>query len=300
VTQSGLIIPVCLDEGMADLRITEFTDPGCPFAWSAEPARRRLSWLYGDHLEWELRMVGLADDASVYEKFGFTPERQSASFRNLAQQHHMPMDTSLRPRMSATLPACRAVVAVRRHEPDRERAILRALRVLHFSGSLLDEPGTLAAAAQRAGIEPNQLQRWMAEPETESLLREDMAAARRPAPAALALSHKLAKSGDGHRYTCPSYEIERATDSVRLSAPGFQPLAAYEVAVANLLPDAERRADPQTVREVLAWAGEPLATAEVAAVCGIGLEDAREELGRVAHEEHVGFDGLWHLNGVSV
>jgi hypothetical protein len=71
------------------------------------------------------------------------------------------------------------------------------------------------------------------------------------------------------------------------------------VAVANLVPDAERRSDPDDVREVLEWAAEPLATAEVAEVCGIGLNDARERLGRVAHEEHVGFDGLWRLNGAA-
>jgi len=26
----------------AEVRITEYTDPGCPWAWSAEPFRRRL------------------------------------------------------------------------------------------------------------------------------------------------------------------------------------------------------------------------------------------------------------------
>ena len=47
---------------MAELcvRINEFTDPGCPWAYSAEPFRRRLSWLYGECLEWRVRMVGLA------------------------------------------------------------------------------------------------------------------------------------------------------------------------------------------------------------------------------------------------
>jgi hypothetical protein len=74
---------------------------------------------------------------------------------------------------------------------------------------------------------------------------------------------------------------------------------AYEVAIANLLPDAERRGDPSGVEEVLAWAGESLATAEVAAVCAIELEQAREELGRVATETHLGFDGLWSLPDVS-
>src|ERR1700760_4698677 len=109
---------------MSALKITEFTDPGCPFAWSAEPSRRRLDWLYGDQLEWELRMVGLADTPEVYERNGFTPERQAPAFERLSREHHMPMDTGMRPRMAATIPACRAVVAVRRHRADAERAML--------------------------------------------------------------------------------------------------------------------------------------------------------------------------------
>ena len=287
------------DRAMAQLKITEYTDPGCPFAWSAEPARRRLEWLYGDLIEWELRMVGLADDPGVYSDRGFTPERTSAGMRHLAELHHMPMDTGVRPRMAATMPACRAVVAVRRHAPEREKAMLRALRVLHFSGHLLDEPETLALAAERAGIDPARLSAWTAEPETDELLAEDLAQSRDPSPQAVALAHKLASAGDGYRYTCPSYEIARGDGGDRLAVPGFQPVAAYEVAVANLAPEASRRPDPDDVREVLEWAGEPLATAEVAAVCGIGLEEAREQLGRVAVEEHIGFDGIWHLNGAA-
>jgi predicted DsbA family dithiol-disulfide isomerase len=283
---------------MAELTITEYTDPGCPFAWSAEPARWRLQWLYGDQLDWEVRMVGLAEDGSVYEDKGFTAQRMSDSFRHLGALHHMPMDTALRPRMAGTVPACRAVVAVRRHRPELEWPMLRALRVLHFAGHLLDEPSTLAAAAERVGIEPAELEAWLAEPETEELLRQDMAQSRNPSAGALALSHKLARTETGHRYTCPSYEVTRDSDGASLSVPGFQPVAAYEVAVANLAPDASRREDPDDVREVLEWAGEPLATIEVATICATDLTDARERLGRVADEAHLGFDGLWHLNGV--
>ena len=65
-------------------------------------------------------MVGLAEDGSVYADKGFTVERMSDGMRHLAQQHHMPMDTSLRPRLAGTVPACRAVVAVRRHRPELE------------------------------------------------------------------------------------------------------------------------------------------------------------------------------------
>jgi hypothetical protein len=46
---------------------------------------------------------------------------------------------------------------------------------------------------------------------------------------------------------------------------------------------------------VLRWAGTPLATQEIAVVCDLPFDDARQELGRVADERHVGADGLWTL-----
>ena len=48
---------------------------------------------------------------------------------------------------------------------------------------------------------------------------------------------------------------------------------------------------PDGVEEVLRWAGFPLASKEVAVLCGIEVADAREALGRVATERHVGADG---------
>src|SRR3954463_14619912 len=128
---------------MADVCITEYTDPGCPWAYSAEPFRRRLSWLYGDQLEWKARMVGLAGAPSEYEEKGFTPERQARAFKSISREHGMPIDTRERPRMAATMPACRAVVAARLHAPDQMRALLRRLRVRHFSGELLDDDATI-------------------------------------------------------------------------------------------------------------------------------------------------------------
>jgi hypothetical protein len=137
-----------------DVRITEYTDPGCPWAYSAEPFRRRLNWLYGPRLEWRTVMVGLADAPAHYEEIGFTPDRQASAFRRIAHDHGMPIDTSVRPRMAATLPACRAVVATRLHAPDRERILLRRLRVRCFAGGLLDEDATLDGSALDALIEP--------------------------------------------------------------------------------------------------------------------------------------------------
>jgi predicted DsbA family dithiol-disulfide isomerase len=282
---------------MADVCITEYTDPGCPWAYSAEPFRRRLSWLYGERLEWRVRLVGLAESPEEYTERGFTPERQAQAFATIAREHRMPIDTAERPRVAATVPACRAVVAARLRAPEHERRLLRRLRVRHFSGELLDEPQTIAAAARDAGLDPAQLEVWMREEEVEAALREDMAAAREPIAAARVLDHKLANWSGGRRYTCPSYEVVRMSDGVRIAVPGFQPWTVYDVVTANLVPGVDRREPPESVEEVLEWTGTPLATQEVAVVCDIGFAEARERLGRVADERHVGADGFWTLDG---
>lgn len=280
---------------MAAVRIVEYTDPGCPWAYSAEPFRRRLDWLYGDNLTWDVRMVGLSASPEDYVERGLTPERQSEAFRRIAHDHGMPIDTRVRPRMAATWPACRAVVAARRNAPGRARTLLRRLRVRHFSGQLLDDPDTIAGAALDAGLDPDELGRWAAEAETVRALEEDMAAARRPMPAALVLDEKLANWSGGRRYTCPSYEIVRVADDVRISVPGFQPFAVYDVITANLVPGVRREDLPGSAEDVLRWAGTPLASKEVAVVRDVPVDQAREELGRVADEAHVGADGFWTL-----
>ena len=105
--------------------ITEFTDPGCPWAYSAEPIRARLRLLYGEQIDFDARMVVLSDSPQDYLDKGFTPDKMAASFKQIARDHGMPFDTSERPRMAATRPACRAVVAARVHS-DRAWFLLRA------------------------------------------------------------------------------------------------------------------------------------------------------------------------------
>jgi len=280
---------------MATLRIRHFIDPGCPWAFSAEPHRLKLRWIFGEQLEWETRMVVLARRPADYEEKGFTPQKQAATLAQMQRRFGMPIDPRERPRMGATAPACRAVVATRRHDPELADALLRRLRVRTMAGELLDEPETISGAAAEAAIENSVLRRWLAEPEVDPALDEDAALARDPVPAARALDHKLASSEDGgRRYTCPSLEIGNADGTV-LAAPGYQPFEAYEVAIANLAPELERRPAPESVEEALAWAGEPLATAEVAALCGLEPTEGREALARVALERPVGADGWWSL-----
>jgi hypothetical protein len=241
-------------------------------------------------------MVGLAESAAVYEGSGFTVERLSQSLTRLSSEHHMPIDTALRPRMAATVPACRAVVAARLNAPGQVEALLRRLRVRNFSGELLDASETIAAAATDAGIDPSELGQWSETPATAEALAQDMDAARHPRAAALALDHKLAGWSGGRRYTCPSYEIAAADRAEPIVIPGFWPFSVYEVAMANVLPEADRRDPPESVEQLLDWAATPLATEEVAAICELEFNQAREALGRVAVEQHVGWDGFWTLS----
>jgi predicted DsbA family dithiol-disulfide isomerase len=282
---------------MPAVRIVEYTDPGCPWAYSAEPVRRRLDWLYGDDIAWEVCMVVLADSPDEYRDRGFTPERQAAAFATISREHGMPIDTRERCRLGATRPACDAIVAARLHAPERARTLLRCLRVHFFAGDgLLDEPEMLQRAADSAGLPRAELAQWMADPRLPDAVAQDMAAARRPLPAARVLDHKLANWSGGRRYTCPSYEISRLADGVTIAVPGFQPLAVYDVLLANLVPGTERRGPAGDAAEVLRWAATPLATREVAVLLNTDQLDARERLGRVATERHVGADGFWTLN----
>src|SRR4051794_15164144 len=166
----------------ADVRITEYTDPACPWAYSAEPFRRRLSWIYGDQLEWDVRMVGLSDDPKAMEAAGFTPQVLSDHYRKISRDHRMPIDTRVRERLAASMPACRAVVAAKLHAPEQMRALLRRLRVRNFSGELLDADAPLDRAARDAGIHPQQPRGWVARGGGPRAPGEGKAAPRGPGP----------------------------------------------------------------------------------------------------------------------
>ena len=73
----------------------------------------------------------------------------------------------------------------------------------------------------------------------------------------------------------------------------------YEAAIANLTPELVRRPKPTTVEQLLVWAGEPLATAEVAAVTQLDPVDARAELSRVARPLAAGAEFYWTLDEAS-
>jgi hypothetical protein len=256
--------------------------------------RARIDHVYGAHIEWRVRMVGLSDARRTPEQ-GYDAEAMAERQREIAREHGMPIDTRPRPYAAATMPACRAVVATKLHRPGATRRILRQLRVRNWSGEMLDDPATLHGAGEDAGIPAEELDGWMAEAKVGELLVRDMEMARAPLPAARALDHKLANWSGGRRYTCPSYEIERLQDGVRIAIPGFQPFAVYDIVLANLVPGLDRCDPPGCAREVLEWSGVPMATQEIASVLDDDVYSVHEQLARFAHLHPVGADGFWSL-----
>jgi hypothetical protein len=268
------------------LDLTLFTDPACPFAFSAEPIWWRLRWHYGDGLAWTTRMIVLTLEPGEAEKLAHGAP-------SLQRIYGMPIDPAPYTRPSSSEPACRAFVAARVHAPDRADRLLRRLRVRRMTGGLLDDPELIDAAAAEAGLDPDELRRWCEDGDVEAALRDDVAAARSPSPEARALDHKLGGPREERRYTAPSVELRRGDRLVAL--PGFNPVETYEAAIANLDPTLERRPRPGSVEELLAWAGEPLATAEVVLVMQLEPAVARAALARVARAIPAGADCYWSL-----
>jgi predicted DsbA family dithiol-disulfide isomerase len=278
---------------MERVRVTIYTDPGCPFGFNAQRQEAQLLWHYGEGLVILRRMIVLTEKSSSFEELGLSREMVAGNVKRLRSSYGMPMVTEPPDRLGATIQACRVYVGARIHEPARADVLLRALRRRVFSeGQPLDELDTIHGAGEDAGVSRETLDAWLADEQVESALREDMAATRAPLPEALALAHRLSRSNGGLRYSTASAVFERGDR--RIVMPGFQPFAVYEVAVANVAPDIERRPPPETVEEILSWAPYPLATAEVAELRGIGIDQARDELQRAdAKLAEAAGDGYW-------
>src|SRR4051812_18983010 len=182
------------------LDVTHFTDPACPFAFSAEPIRWALRWHYGDQLRWTTRMIVLTLEPGEAEKL-------AEGAPTLQRLYGMPIDPAPYPRPASSEPAFRAAVAARVRALGSEEPLLRTLRGRVVLGGLVGDSEVIAAAARDAGLDPDELERWCGSAEVEQALQADTEAARAPSAAARALDHKLGGPRSQRRYTAPSYEI---------------------------------------------------------------------------------------------
>jgi 2-hydroxychromene-2-carboxylate isomerase len=282
---------------------TYYSDPGCPWAYSANPALSVLRWRYGTGLDWRLVTIGLTERGEQYEKRGYTPAKSARGYRSF-RRYGMPFTTEPRRRIPGTARACRAIVASRLADPANEYAVFRALQLGWFTTPLvLDEDSDIATALGRVpGLDVPAIVAAIDDPAVVSAYEADRAEARTAAGGPTEFQGKAANTDGQVRFTAPSVVFE-AGDGRRLEAGGFQPVEAYDVLIANLDPALPRRDAPADPLEALAELRYGLSTQEVAAVMARGndapdraaAEDALIDLAvsGAAIRTPAGDDALW-------
>jgi 2-hydroxychromene-2-carboxylate isomerase len=287
---------------MAPVSITHFSDPGCPWAYSASPALAVLRWRYGAQLDWRLVTIGLSEDPARYIERGYTPTRMAIgnlSFRRFG----MPFAFTPRARVAATGRACRAIVATRLVDPAREYDVHRALQLGWFTTTLvLDEDADIATALRRAGgLDVAAIVAAIDDERTIAQYEDDKALTRTAAGSPTEFQGKARQTDGPVRYSAPSLAFE--SDGRRLEAGGFQSIEAYDVLIANLGHGLVREPPPKDPLEALRRFPGGLVSQEVAAIMAhnnqlpdrAAAERALVELvgSGAARRTPLGDDALW-------
>jgi 2-hydroxychromene-2-carboxylate isomerase len=284
--------------------VIHFTDPSCPWAYSAEPLMRALQWRFGDGLRWRTVVIGLSEDTSRSQASGYTPERRVQSWLGFQRRFGMPVLAEPRSRLISSGRACRAVVAARAQSLELSDALLRRIRLAWFTSTLLlDEDEALATvAALVPGLDVARVISGIDDPAIEAAYQADRAetrSAQQQGQPAIAQGRTAASDGP-ERFTAPSILFRSGERA--LVAGGWQPLGAYDVCIANLEPSLPRRG-AATVAEALAAFPAGLTTVELARVCtehdddpdphGVTSEIAALCASGQSVREPLGFAELW-------
>jgi protein-disulfide isomerase-like protein with CxxC motif len=289
------------------ISLTHFSDPHCPWAYSASPAHAVLRWRFGTQLDWRLVLIGLSESPERYINRGYTPTRSAQGYRSFGQRFGMPFGGQPRERVTGTGLACRLVVATRLQQPEAEFSVFRALQLAQFTTTaLLDEAEGLRAALAPLGaaVDAASLISALGDEAVEIAYQEDRALARTAAGSPTEAQGREADTDGAVRYTAPSI-IFTHPDGGEIEVGGFQPLEAYDTALANLDVELERRPPAEDPVDVLRSLPYAPVTREVAAcmTSNLGALDhgaAEHALITAAGEglvrrEAIGDGALWHL-----
>ncbi len=252
---------------VSSIAVTHFTDPACPFAYSASPALAVLRWRYREQLDWRLVTIGLSEDPQRYVNAGYTPTRSVLGQQGYFSRFGMPLLMQPRTRMMASSRACRAIVATRLLAPGREHEVLRALQLGWFTTTLLlDEDADIARALARVdGLDADAIVGAIEQEPTLAAYEQDKAQTRQAEGGPTEFQGKARQTDGPVRYSAPSLVFE-SEDGRRLEAGGFQTIEAYDVLIANLDPRLERHAPPDDPADALRVFPDGLVTQEVAAI----------------------------------
>jgi protein-disulfide isomerase-like protein with CxxC motif len=254
------------------IEATLFTDAGCPWAYSANPALRVLEWRFRDQLSWRLVMIGLREEASDAAVRTYDPERALARWKLFEARYGMPFLVEPKSRAAGTGRGCRAVVAAALLDPGSEWRVFRALQVANFTGSVyLDDAESLREALRRVdGVDADRIADAIDDPEVVAEYERHRAESRSAAGTPSQAQDKTTASDGAVRYTAPSVLFRRGDEVAH--AGGWQPLLSYDTVLANFAPELERMPVPESPEPLLEFFPDGLTTAEVALLLAEGSD----------------------------
>jgi putative protein-disulfide isomerase len=246
--------------------VTYYTDPACPYSWTAEPALRRLQVEFAEGLTITYVMGGLAREFR-------RPLETMRHVMDAAAQSAMPTD----PRLwldappTSSYPACQAVKAAA--EQGLDALYLRVVREgLMVDRLKLDSADALIDAARR--VPGMDVERFAIDLRSHAIVEAFGADLDRT---------RAAARDDGEpRVPFPSFEVRGDGDEVHWLYDSTDPAALRQTALAA-------GGEPQPLPDVLGAVRRfgRIATPEVAAVCDRPGPLAAAELWRLAAEWQV-------------
>jgi len=290
--------PTLSSQGLITARL--FTDPACPYGYSASPWLRTIEWRYRDQIEWQLVTITLSEPGNPSE---ITPARAADHWIDLRERYGMPFIVEPKLRSVTTERACQAIVASRLIQPGSQWRVLRALQLLFFNTPLLldDNDQLRAALSSVEGLEADWIVASLDSPEVQAAWREDWKETRTAENGPTDFQEKSSETSDGIRYSAPS--VIFSSDDGQCETGGLQPVEVYDAAIANLNPDLKRHAPPESPLEALALYPAGLSTQEIAQIMTNGNDapdriETEHQLVRLLGDRKVrriamGNDAIW-------
>lgn len=242
-----------------------FSDPVCSACWGLEPVLGKLKLEYGDTLDIEYRMGGLLPN---WEAMGsITPARIATHVEEMGRHFEMPMNGKVwaQDPPHSSFPPSIAFKAAQMQDATKALRFLRRLREMLFvEATNIAQWENIVAAATDCGLDTAQLQRDY-ESKAGELFDEDMELAR-----------QLGVKG------FPTLIFSNALGK-RETLQGAKPYAAFEQAIANVYPAANKQAYPADWQPIFARQAT-LATKEFAVIGNISMADANRQLETLAKE----------------
>ena len=207
---------------------SRYDDPGCPWAYSANPAFRVLEWRYGAQLDWRLVLIGLTESADQYVARGSRRfEARSARRGSAVRDAFLAFTEGACERDRARMPGGRGGAS----PTGSEWRVFRALQFANFTSPIvLEDEQAIAAVLDRVeGVDAPAIVSLLDDPAVTDAYEHDRAETRAAAGSAAELQGKTAQTDGPVRFTAPSIIFER--DGRQLVAGGWQTVEAYDLLV---------------------------------------------------------------------